>query len=116
LTYPTAAVGVRCPNTWCPSRCPDGAFLAHPGLAEPLLVDPANGGLRDPRTLGHTVTWQCRHQVAARVLNRIGERADRVGHLVWGLGAAELRLALPFDGPTRERLELDLRRVRSRLN
>jgi hypothetical protein len=95
---------------------PDGAFLAHPELDDPLLVDPASGALRDPRTLGHTVTWQCCHQVAARILNRIGERADRVGQLVWALRAAELRLALPFDEPTRERLQLDLRRVRARLN
>jgi hypothetical protein len=30
--------------------------------------------------------------------------------------AAELRVALPFDEPTRERLQHDLRRVRARLN
>jgi hypothetical protein len=95
---------------------PDGAFLAHRELAEPLLVDPAEGRLRDARTLAEPVAWQCCHQVAARILNRIGERAERVGHVVWALRAAELRLALPFDEPTRERLQHDLRRVRARLN
>jgi regulator of sirC expression with transglutaminase-like and TPR domain len=95
---------------------PDGAFLAHRELAEPLLVDPAEGRLRDARTLAEPVAWQCCHQVAARILNSIGERAERVGHVVWALRAAELRLALPFDGPTRERLQHDLRRVRARLN
>jgi hypothetical protein len=95
---------------------PDGAFLAHPQAGEPLLVDPAAGTVRDARTLEHPVAWQCCHQVAARILNRIGERADRVGNVVWALRAAQLRLALPFDEPTRERLQLDLRRVRARLN
>jgi hypothetical protein len=80
------------------------------------VVDPAAGAVRDAGTLDQAVSWQCCHQVAARILNRIGERADRVGNVVWALRAAELRLALPFDGPTRERLELDLRRVRARLN
>jgi regulator of sirC expression with transglutaminase-like and TPR domain len=95
---------------------PDGAFLAHRELEEPLLVDPAAGALRDARTLAEPVAWQCCHQVAARILNRIGARAERVGHVGWALRAAELRLALPFDGPTRERLHHDLRRVRARLN
>jgi hypothetical protein len=94
----------------------DGAFVAHRELAEPLLVDPARGALRDARTLRSPVSWQCCHQVAARILNRIGERAERVGHLCWALRAAELRLALPFEAPTRERLEADLRRIRARLN
>ena len=86
-----------------------GAFVAHRELAEPLLVDPARGALRDART---PVSWQCCHQVAARILNRIGERAERVGHLCWALRAAELRV----EAPTRERLEADLRRLRARLN
>ena len=54
--------------------------------------------------------------MAARILNRIGERAERVGQVCWALRAAELRLALPFEAPARERLEADLRRVRARLN
>jgi hypothetical protein len=37
-------------------------------------------------------------------------------HLCWALRAAELRLALPFEAPTRDRLEADLRRIRARLN
>ena len=94
----------------------DGAFLAHPELADPLLVDPARGALRDARTLQAPVSWQCGHQVAARILNRIAERADRVGHLPWALRAAELHLALPFDAATRERMQADLGRVRARLN
>jgi hypothetical protein len=94
----------------------DGAFLAHRALVDPVLVDPARGTLLDARRLDSPVAWQCCHQVAARILNRIGERAERVGHVCWALRAAELRLALPFEAATRERLEADLRRVRARLN
>jgi hypothetical protein len=94
----------------------DGAFVAHQRLAEPLLVDAATGRVLDARSLPAPVAWQCSHQVVARILNRIGERAERLGHVAWALRAAELRLALPFEGSTRERLEADLRRVRARLN
>jgi hypothetical protein len=94
----------------------DGAFVAHQRLAAPLLVDAATGRALDARSLGANVSWQCCHQVVARILNRIGERAERVGHVAWALRAAELRLALPFEGNTRERLEADLRRLRARLN
>jgi Transglutaminase-like superfamily len=94
----------------------DGAFLAHRALQDPVLVDPARGTMLDARALDSPVSWQCCHQVAARILNRIGERAERVGHVCWALRAAELRLALPFEAATRERLEADLRRVRARLN
>jgi hypothetical protein len=94
----------------------EGAFVAHRELADPVLVDPARGALCDARALQAPVSWQCCHQLAARILNRIGERAEHVGQLCWALRAAELRLALPFDAPTRERLEADLRRVRARLN
>jgi len=94
----------------------DGTFVAHCELPDPLVVDAAGGRVLDARSLESAVTWQCSHQVVARILNRIGERGDRVGHVVWSLRAAELRLALPFEGSVRQRLEADLRRVRARLN
>jgi hypothetical protein len=94
----------------------DGAFVAHQRLAEPLVIDAATGRVLDVRSLPAPVGWQCSHQVVARILNRIGERAERLGHVAWALRAAELRLALPFEGNTRQRLEADLRRVRARLN
>jgi hypothetical protein len=57
----------------------DGAFVAHRELPEPLVVDAAGGRVLDARSLESPVAWQCSHQVAARILNRIGERGDRVG-------------------------------------
>jgi hypothetical protein len=88
----------------------------HPLLLAVATVEAATGRVIDARSLPSPVAWQCSHQVVARILNRIGERADRLGHVAWALRAAELRLALPFEGSTRERLEADLRRVRARLN
>jgi hypothetical protein len=95
---------------------PEGAFVAHRDLAEPLIADPRTARVLDVRSLHTPVAWQCSHQVVARILNRIGERAERVGHVAWALRAAELRLALPFERSARERLEADLRHVRARLN
>jgi hypothetical protein len=95
---------------------PDGAFVAHYLLAEPLVADPATGRVLDPRSLGAPLSLQCSHQAVARILNRIGERAERVGHVAWALRVAELLLALPFESTARERLESDLRRVRARMN
>jgi hypothetical protein len=94
-----------------------GCFVGHLRLEEPLLVDVGRGG---PLVEGAGRTgdagWQCPHQVAARLLNRIGERAERTGNVAWALRAAELRLALPFARPVREELRHALAHVRARLN
>jgi hypothetical protein len=94
----------------------DGAFVAHRELAEAAARRSCARGPARRAHAGSPASWQCCHQAAARILNRIGERAERVGHLCRALRAAELRLALPFEAPTRERLEADLRRIRARLN
>ena len=65
---------------------PDGAFVAHYLLAEPLVADPATGRVLDVRSLSAPLSLQCSHQMVARILNRIGERAKRVGHVAWALG------------------------------
>lgn len=92
-------------------------FLAHAGLADPHVADLSRRGpLVDLTGREETVSWQCAHQMAAVQLNRIAERAERIGHLSWAVRAAELRLALPARASTRERWERDLERVRARLN
>jgi len=94
-----------------------GCFVAHPALDEPLLV-----ALSDrPRVVDAgertaDVGWQCSHQVAARILNRIGERAARTGNIAWSLRATELRQQLPFARPVLEELRHGLARLRARLN
>jgi hypothetical protein len=94
-----------------------GCFVAHPQLAEPLLLDVARRG-RVIEAGGRTddIGWQCSHQVAARMLNRIGERAERTGNVAWALRAAELRLALPFARPVRDELRHALAHLRARMN
>lgn len=92
-------------------------YLAHAGLADPHVADlGAPDELVDLGGREQQVGWQCAHQVSALLLNRIAERAERVGHLDWALRAAELRLALPVGPDTRERMERELERLRARLN
>jgi hypothetical protein len=93
-----------------------GCFVAHPRLEEPLLLDVARGRLVDAGGRPDDVGWQCAHQVAARILNRIGERAQATGNVASALRAAELRLALPFARPVRDELVHALAHLRSRLN
>jgi hypothetical protein len=94
-----------------------GCFVAHRELAEPLLVDVADGGrVIDAGGRTEDVGWQCSHQTAARILNRIGERAERTGNLAWALRAAELRLQLPFTRPVLDDLRHALAHLRARLN
>jgi hypothetical protein len=116
LAVVTAEAGLRAGLAVGVAAGPDGAYVAHCRAGDPLLADPVTGAVRDARRLSRPVAWQCAHQVAARILNRIAERAERVGNVAWSLRAAELRLALPFDGTARERLEAEVRRVRARLN
>jgi hypothetical protein len=93
-----------------------GCFVGHPAMDEPLLIDIA-GGARVIDAGGRTgdAGWQCSHQVAARILNRIAERAERTGNLAWSLRAAELRLQ-PFARPVLEELRHRLAHLRARLN
>jgi Transglutaminase-like superfamily len=93
-----------------------GCFVAHPRLEEPLLLDVARGRLVEAGGRIRDVGWQCAHQVAARILNRIGERAHGTGNVAWALRAAELRLARPFARPVRDELVHALAHVRARLN
>ena len=94
-----------------------GCFVGHRALTEPLLLDVAGGGsVIDAGGRTEEVGWQCSHQTAARILGRIGERAERTGNLAWALRAAELRLALPFSRPVLEDLRHALAHLRARLN
>jgi hypothetical protein len=94
-----------------------GCYVAHPELGEPMLIDVADGArLVDAGGRTEHVGWQCSHQVAARILNRIDERAERTGNLAWSLRAAELRLQLPFTRPVLEELRHRLAHLRARLN
>jgi hypothetical protein len=93
-----------------------GCFIAHPRLDEPLLLDVTRGRVVEAGGRVSDAGWQCAHRVAARILNRIGERAQRTGNVAWALRAAELRLALPFARPVRDELLHALAHLRARMN
>src|SRR4051794_7196417 len=92
-----------------------GCFVAHPRTDEPFL-DVARGKLVEAAGRVGDIGWQCAHQVAARILNRIGERAHGTGNVARALRATELRLALPFARPVRDELVHALAHLRARLN
>jgi hypothetical protein len=93
-----------------------GCFVAHQRLDEPLLLDVAAGRVVEAGGRARDAGWQCAHHVAARILNRVGERAASTGTVAWALRAAELRLALPFARPVRDELVHALAHLRARLN
>ena len=91
----------------------EGHFVAHQRLSEPLVLDPATGGLVDANTLG-AMTWRCGHQVAAELLDALQPRYERIGDLGRALHVARLRCTLPFEDVSDA--EQRLRRVTARLN
>ena len=56
------------------------------------------------------------HETAMRMLNNLVNAFQRRGALTSALRAADLRLALPADGPTREALKVEKRAMQARLN
>lgn len=99
---------------------PEAVYVAHPALAEPvLLVAEADGPWRlvDARELEtETLAWQSAHEAALLLLGLIVERTHETGILPYELRAAELSLELPLDREDEERLRRQLDAVRARLN
>jgi hypothetical protein len=93
----------------------DRHFVGHEHIV-PWLLDPQTGELVDARELPGEPEWRCGHQVVHTLLSEVELRCERTGDLARALRAAELRCALPFDEEAQERAELDLRRLRARLN
>jgi hypothetical protein len=91
----------------------DALFLAHPDA--PMIVDPG-GRLLDGRTLGVDLEWRCAHETAARILDRISERAERTGDLALATAARALTLTLPLQDDSREHRVREHARLLARLN
>ena len=89
-------------------------YLAHPGST--LIVDPAGGELLDGRELGVDLLWRCAHEVAATVLDRIAERAERTGDLTLAMAARAVTLTLPLEDASRADRVDEHRRLLARLN
>jgi len=87
-------------------------MIGDPFTRPPLLIDPVPGGRRLPSSLH----WLCPHVVGARMLTLLSERFATRGSLGDAIRAAELRDFLPLAAGNRDRHELELRRLRARLN
>lgn len=93
------------------------SLVAHAGAREILVLDPAAGGaLVPPAELPAEVHRRCAHQIAYHVLTALIAGALDRGDVGLAVRAGELRLELPCDASSRTVLELELGRIRSRLN
>jgi hypothetical protein len=92
-----------------------GHFVAgHFGVTPPLLLDAFDGGTLVEPVVG-VRPWGP-HEIALRMLNNLVGSFERRGNLAGALHAAELRLAVPTTIATHDALELELQRMRARLN
>jgi regulator of sirC expression with transglutaminase-like and TPR domain len=94
---------------------PGHFVVGHFGADPPLLLDPFAGGDSLPPATDQVRPWTA-HETALRMLNNLVASYTRRSDLGPALRAAELRLALPTEGPARAALEGDLRALRARLN
>jgi regulator of sirC expression with transglutaminase-like and TPR domain len=95
-----------------------GHFVAgHFGADPPLLLDPFGGGVRIERGVVPRGLRPWRpHETALRMLNNL-EAGYRVrGDVGNAIRAAELRLLLPLEPTVRQSAELELRKLRAKLN
>lgn len=96
---------------------PGHYVVAHLGLAEPLVLDPFNGGVE---VTGDAPTALVRpwspHETAMRMLNNLVPAYQNRGDLTRALRAAELRLELPARADERDRVRAELAALRARFN
>lgn len=98
---------------------PGHFVVGHTGARPPLLLDPfAGGGIipPPPGTPAELLRPWTPHETAMRMLNNLVNAFQRRGALTDALRAADLRLALPADEPTREALKVERRAMQARLN
>lgn len=96
----------------------DGRLLvAHTRAGAGYVLDPAHGGRPvAPQELPAEARWRCPHQIAYGVLTALAAGAMGRGATELAIRAAELRLDLPCDAESRRVLELEVSRLRARLN
>jgi regulator of sirC expression with transglutaminase-like and TPR domain len=97
---------------------PGHFVVGHFGARPPLLLDPFAGGEAlpaPPDEPGRIRPWGP-HETVMRMLNNLVGSYTRRAHLGAALRAAELRLALPSEGPARVALTTELRALQARLN
>jgi regulator of sirC expression with transglutaminase-like and TPR domain len=87
-------------------------LVGDPGTRPALLIDPVPGGRRLPQDMH----WLCPHVVGSTLLTHLIERFTARGAVGDAIRAAELRLLFPLAADTRDRHEIELRKLRARLN
>lgn len=93
-------------------------LIAHPAAQGDAVLDPAAGGRPvPPEELRETGTHRrCPHQIAYGVLTALASGAMEREDTELAIRAAELRLDLPCEDEFRRVLELEVSRLRARLN
>jgi regulator of sirC expression with transglutaminase-like and TPR domain len=99
---------------------PGHYLVGHFGADPPLLLDPFSGGLPAGPVPGEVASQALRpwsnHETALRILNNLTATYSARADFTHAIRAAELRLALPVEGPARTGLEVELRSLRANLN
>ena len=96
---------------------PGHYVVGHFGVEPPILLDPFAGGTRVVgEVAGDIVRAWSPHETALRMLNNLVAAYSARGDLGNAIRAADLRLALPVTNAARGHLDLELRRLRARLN
>jgi hypothetical protein len=91
-------------------------YVAHQDLEQPMLLDPVDGELDDARGLRGPLCWRCSHETSALLLEELARTAERCGSLASAVRALELAAELPFDRGSAQRAQLEVQRMRARLN
>jgi regulator of sirC expression with transglutaminase-like and TPR domain len=97
---------------------PTHFVVGHFGVRPPLLLDVFDGGVATTRgdvPPSYIRPWGAK-ETALRMLNNLVSHFSRRVDVTRAIRAAELRLALPVAGPSRERLEAELRALQATLN
>jgi regulator of sirC expression with transglutaminase-like and TPR domain len=96
---------------------PGHFIVGHFGCDPPVLLDPFSGGARiDARASGSSIRPWHPHEIAARMLNNMVASYQRRSDLTLAIRAAQMRLALPVEGPLRDTMNAELRALQARLN
>jgi regulator of sirC expression with transglutaminase-like and TPR domain len=105
--------GIELAGVGLPGHFVVGHF-GHFGSSPPLLLDPFAGGVEveveDP-----VRPWRP-HEIALRMLNNLVGSYQRRGDVGRAIAAATMRLELPLHRRLRDALDVELRRLRARLN
>lgn len=109
-------VGIPLQGVGLPGHFVAGYF-PEPG-ARPELLDPFHNGVRIkvPDLPEAALRPWGPHETALRMINNLVGSFSKRGDLAAAIHAADLRLLLPVDPPDMERLTLEARALRARLN